>query len=195
MSGRCLDVVDSCSGCRGGGVRKSSHTPTRLQLALRPFSFDGSTSQRALTRNILVPCICHSRAPNRRPTLDIGWSEEYPPGDCSNGSCGYIPYLWVCTDHPGRNLGTIGSELAGQTGYSLRLEGMWRDTLHKSCSCHNSCSLGRPTFWRTTNFGPFCASALDTSRANLWRFQQKCTDPASRILLTGSRGTWRSRAR
>ena len=194
LSGRCLDVVGSCSGCRGGGVRMSSHTPTHLQLALRPFSFDGSTCQRALTRSILVPCICHSRAPNRRPTLDIGWSEEFPPDDCSNGSCGYIPYLWVCNDHLGRNLGTIGSELVGQTGCFPRLEGMWPDTRHKSCSCHNSCSLEPPTSWRTTNFVPFCASAQDTSRANLWRFQQKCTGLASRILLTGSRGTWRSQA-
>ena len=195
MFGRCLDVVGFCSVCRGGGVRKSSHTPTHLQPDLQPFSFDGSTCQRALTRNILVPCICRSQVPSRRPTLDIGWSEECPPGDCSNGSSGYIPYLWVCTAHLGRSLGTIGSGLVGQTGCSPPLEGMWPDTPHKSCSCHNSCSLGRPTFWRTTNFGPFCASARDTSRANLWRFQQKCTDLASPILLTGSRGTWHSRAR
>ena len=195
MSGRCLDAVGSCSGCRGGAATKSSHMPTRLQPARQPSSFDGSTSQRALTRNTLVPCICHSRAPSRRPTLDIGWIEECPLVDCNSGSCGCIPYLWECTGPPGRNPGTIGNELEEQKDCSPQVGEKWPDTRRKSCSCHSSCSLEPPTSWRTTNFGPFCASAQGTSRANLCCFRRKCTAPASLLLLTGSPGTWHSQAR
>ena len=195
MSGRYLDAVGSCSGYRGGAVTMSSHMPTHLLPALQPFSFDGSTSQHALTRNTLVPCICHNREPSRRPTLDIGWIEESPLVDCNSESCDCIPYLWECTCPPGRNPGTIGNELEEQKDCSPQLEDKWPDTRRKSYSCHNSCSLELPSSWHTTNFWPFCASAQDTSQANLWRSPQKCIDPASLLLLTGSRGTWHSQVR
>ena len=184
MSGRCLDAAGFCSGCRGGAVMKSSHMPTRLQPARQPFSFDGSTSQHALTRNTLVPCICRSQVLSSRPTLDIGWIEECPLGDCSSGSCGCIPYLWEYTAPPGRNPGTIGNELVEQKDCSPQVEEKLPDTRRKSYSCHSPYSLEKPNSCYTTNYGSFCASALDTSRTNLCCFEHTCIDPASLLLLT-----------